>query len=63
MPNVEEAHASRSRNEEERLVLRELSERLEKACQTIEVLQERTNTLVRLLDMVGRRVDRLESRT
>lgn len=40
--------------------LRVLAERLEKACHTIEILQERTNTLVRLLDLMGRRLDRLE---
>ncbi len=43
--------------------LRELVERLEKACQQIEILQERTNTLVRLLDLMGRRVDQLEHRS
>lgn len=40
--------------------LRAMAERLEKACHTLEILQERTNTLVRLLDLMGRRVDRLE---
>ncbi len=44
-----------------RAELRALSESLEEALQAIEVLEERTNTLVRLLDLMGRRLDRLEN--
>ena len=41
--------------------LRAVTERLDRSEQEIETLENRTNTLVRLLDLVGRRVDRLES--
>ncbi len=42
---------------------RELVEQLERANHTIELLVNRTNTLVRLLDLLNQRVDRLEART
>ncbi len=34
---------------------------MDRAYQLIEILQERTNTLTRLLGLMGQRVDRLES--
>ncbi len=40
--------------------VRELNERMDRAYQLIEILQERTNTLTRLLGLMGQRVDRLE---
>ncbi len=41
---------------------RELVEQMERANNTIEILVNRTNTLVRLLDLLNQRVDRLEAR-
>lgn len=38
-----------------------LLDKMEKVDQALELLEGRTNTIVRLLDLVGRRVDRLES--
>lgn len=40
--------------------VRLLMESMEHATEAIERLEERTNTLVRLVDLLGRRVDRLE---
>lgn len=39
-----------------------LVERMEHVSNTVEILLERTNTLGRLLDVLNKRVDRLESR-
>ncbi len=41
--------------------LRDLAEQLERAQDAIESLVNRTNTLVHLLDILNKRVDRLES--
>ncbi len=41
---------------------RELVEQMERASNTIEILVNRTNTLVRLLGLLSQRVDRLEAR-
>jgi hypothetical protein len=41
--------------------VRILMERMEEAAEAIERLENRANTLVRLVDLLGRRVDRLEA--
>lgn len=52
--------ASSAESQDPSAVVRELTERLDKAFDLIDTLRERTNTLTRLLDLVGRRLDRLE---
>lgn len=61
---VEEAPGSgpsRGAAEETRARLLAVLERMEKLDEAVERLENRTNTLVRLLDLMTRRVDRLEA--
>ena len=52
--------ASSAESQDPSAAMRELTERLDKAFDLIDALRERTNTLTRLLDLVSRRLDRLE---
>ena len=53
--------APETRTTIDRAEFRELAEQVERASHAIESLVNRTNTLVHLLDILSKRVDRLES--
>lgn len=53
--------ARETRTEIDPAEFRELAEQVERAGHAIESLVNRTNTLVHLLDILSKRVDRLES--
>lgn len=58
---ADEEPGDRSSGREQLPNVRELLERMDEVDQALEILRERTNTLTRLVGLLGQRLDRLES--